>query len=755
MLTIDCPQMPHCLHQIFYVNTLTGEHSRDLPVEMAGTNSQETDFTDLAQGGSRGLRGTNQRSNNFVDTSRAGGSSTHAGFGLSKRSGTPEPWTKRLADDGLTYYYFNKITGQIQWTRPTIDGSQASNVPMTVPRIDTTSTIVYPTENQNGQKFVAGPSSTTSGYASTDTMLTEARLRANSVTSNNQSSTKRDSVYSDDSDVQPKDASGQLRPSRAITTTGFEEDPGLTPAERAAMLLQEALSPSSPETIDALSDLTREAIIVVMASVDDNGLPKGVDHDKEVEQNVTSVVIAVRNLLYVSCALSGPLPSADGERDIGDASATAVAQQLQAQLKTSQRKVTATLSKLVLSARAARYRRETFTSEMMIRIEQDAADLQRAVDNFVSEAKKQYSRTVIKQLHQRVGRKRLRGVFDLKHVGSGLPGAGVGGSWKGFGFINVDEGLGLPKRTLNEDAISEARHLQRILDESFSNLIELLQDSNTAESMYKNHFLRSLTLKDDIGELFRQAQSAMADLASFVGFVVDINVCQEVDVGGLLGEPPNMANSEDPYLQAVSRAKSLVRNMEAITQSLYDDGMAFFTFAQNIPCEWPKTGTAADTIDRQPLFTSLYSSAKVLRSGSQLTVEYLGKLVAVSMEQIASEDRFRESMAVRISRMSIINGNRRLSQFFGPLPDAANDGDEDVVDMDFAFRKGPARATAVAALDSLTAAPEEEPRPSLDTTLDAGSVQTSGHKKSFSFQEVQEQEPQEDGGVVEKGKPNL
>lgn len=458
---------------------MTGERSRDLPTELGGATNVDNDFTDLTQG--RGIRGANQRSNNFVDTSRAAASSSHAGFGVSKRSGTPEPWTKRLADDGLTYYYFNKITGQIQWTRPTIESSQASDLSTTVPRIDTTSTVVYPSEQQNGQRIVAGPSSTTSGYASTDTMLTEARLRADSVTSNNQSSTKRDSVYSDDSDIHPRDASGQQRPSRTVTATGLEEEPGLTPAERAAMLLQEALAPPSPETIDALSDLTREAIIVVMASVDDNGLPKGVDHDKEVEQNVTSVVIAVRNLLYVSCALSGPLPNADDE--LGNASATAVAQQLQAQLKTSQRKVTATLSKLVLSARAARYRRETFTPEMMIRIEQDAADLQRAVDNFVSEAKKQYSRTVIKQLHQRVGRKRLRGVFDLKHVGSGLPGAGVGGSWKGFGFINVDEGLGLPKRTLNEDAISEARHLQRMLDDSLSSLVELLQVADTAEGM--------------------------------------------------------------------------------------------------------------------------------------------------------------------------------------------------------------------------------------------------------------------------------
>lgn len=248
----------------------------------------------------------------------------------------------------------------------------------------------------------------------------------------------------------------------------------------------------------------------------------------------------------------------------------------------------------------------------------------------------------------------------------------------------------------------------------------------------------------------------MTDLSAFISFLVDVNVCQEVDVGGLLGEPPNMATSEDPYLQAVCRAKALLRNMEAITQGLYDDGTTFFVFAQNIPFEWPKTGTAADTIGRQPLFTSLYSSSKVLRSDSLAAVDYLGKLLGISLEQIASEDRFRESMAVRISRMSIINGNRRLSQFFGPLPETNND-EEDVVDMDFAFSKPP--RTNLVALDELQPAAtltEEAHRQSLEETpltLDTESVQPPGHKQSFSISggQIHLQEPPEDDDFVEKG----
>lgn len=487
--------MNHCnvvksREQIYYVNTQTGERSRDLPTDI-GTGAHDGGTDMLATSSVRPAPRVDTQVSQY--TRRANGSAgggqpgtSRAGFGLAKRSGTPEPWTKRLADDGLTYYYFNKITGQIQWIRPTPENGSTANASGTVPRIDTTSTGMHPNDtHQNGRSYAPGPSSTTSGYASTsETMFTEARLRADSVTSNNQSS-KRDSVYSDDSDVHPRDVEARDRPVRpANGPVGLDNNLGLTPAERSALLLQRSLAPPEPETIDSLADAVRDAIIVVMASVDDNGLPKVADHDKEVEQNVGSVVVAVRNLLYVSCALTGALPNAFGERDAADPTATAVVQQLQQQLKSSQRKVTATLSKLVLSARAARYKREALSSEMMIRVEQDAADLQRAVDNFVAEAKKQYARNVIKQLQQRIGRKRLRGVFDLQHIGLGLPGAGVAGSWKGFGFINVDEGLGLPKRLLNEETISEAKTLHESVDDKLTSLVDMLQDSDTTSGEF-------------------------------------------------------------------------------------------------------------------------------------------------------------------------------------------------------------------------------------------------------------------------------
>ncbi|EJC97980.1 ras GEF [Fomitiporia mediterranea MF3/22] len=729
--------------QIFYVNTQTGERSRDLPAEMG------PEINDNSLGGQQpaaNLRtaGRNDIHNQFsglVNGNAIGGAPSAsfraAGFGLAKRSGTPEPWTKRLVDDGLTYYYFNKITGQIQWTRPVPENGAVINASATIPRIDTTTNVTYPNDaHQNGRQYVAGPSSTTSGYASTnETMFTEARLRADSVTSNNQSS-KRDSVYSDDSDVHPREGDAHDRPVRPLNGgVAPANDPGLTPAERSAFMLQSALAPPEPESIDTLADQTRDAIIVVMASVDDNGLPKGADHDKEVEQNVGSVVVAVRNLLYVSCALAGPLPSVHGERDSGDPAATAVVQQLQAQLKSSQRKVTATLSKLVLSARAARYKREALSSEMMIRVEQDAADLQRAVDNFVSEVKKQHARTVIKQLHQRIGKKRLRGVFDLQHIGLGLPGAGVAGAWKGFGFINVDDGLGLPKRSLNEETVTEVKNMQETLDGKLAALVELVQDAGTTSDELLNH-----------------TQALLADISAFVSVVIDVNICQDVDVGGLRGDQAS-PQSEDPYMRAVAEARSLLRKFEAITQSLFDDGAILFAFVQTIPFKWPTTGNVTDTIDRQGPISSLYGSAKVLMTGTKMAVEFLEKLLAIAREQIASEGRFRESVALRISRMSIMDGNRRLSHFFGPMPDAGND-DEDIVDMGFAFQKSAARPamTGVDAFVPETAESASSPPPRQETL--SVSDKASGHKKSLSISKDLPLDPDllglEDEDVVEK-----
>lgn len=252
-----------------------------------------------------------------------------------------------------------------------------------------------------------------------------------------------------------------------------------------------------------------------------------------------------------------------------------------------------------------------------------------------------------------------------------------------------------------------------------------------------------------LDDLLNYTQTVLAELSAFTSYVVDINICQEVDVGGLRGEQPNLANSEDPYLRAVAEARSLLRRFEAIIQGVYDDGSMLFTFAQTVPFKWACTGSVTDTIDRQSTISSLYGSARVLKTETSMAIDYLEKLLSVAKDQVASEGRFRESVALRISRMSIMDGNRRLSNFFGPVPDTANE-EEDVVDMDFAFRKGTARP-AMRGLDALsTEAGAVEPRMPREEM--SSFEQATGHKKSFSSSTdvAIEQDLSDDEDVVEK-----
>ena len=248
-----------------------------------------------------------------------------------------------------------------------------------------------------------------------------------------------------------------------------------------------------------------------------------------------------------------------------------------------------------------------------------------------------------------------------------------------------------------------------------------------------------------IDDLMAHSQSLLAEIWSFLNFLMDLNICQEVDVGGL--EQASASYSDDPYMRAVAEARSLLRKFEAIAQSIYDDGSVLLTFIQTIPFKWVSTGKEGDTIERQSTISSLFGSVRVLKSETVTAVEYLEKLLAISREQIASEGRFRESMALRISRMSIMDGNRRLSHFFGPMSDVVNE-DEDVVDMEVAFRKGPARP-AMAGLDALsleadTQTQEEIPSESFD--------QVSMHKKSMSSSKVAsaDQDLPEEDDLVEK-----
>ncbi|KAH7336925.1 hypothetical protein B0J17DRAFT_599796 [Rhizoctonia solani] len=98
--------------QIVYVNG-AGQRRTDLP---------DADTDDMAPPPPIKMpspQPTRPRANTATTQSSMGG------FAFVRRTGTPEPWLKRLTDDGHTFFYENTETGEIMWSRPEPRGLSA------------------------------------------------------------------------------------------------------------------------------------------------------------------------------------------------------------------------------------------------------------------------------------------------------------------------------------------------------------------------------------------------------------------------------------------------------------------------------------------------------------------------------------------------------------------------------------------------------------------------------------------------------
>lgn len=416
------------MFKIYYLNTHTGQQSRYLPIEgeedgadsFASQSSSRSDT-------SSGLPYRNGPSNSDQN---------EAGFDFFNRTGTPEPWIRRLADDGYSYYYLNKIDGSVQWMRPEPVGAPA----------------------QDHSAPTSGPI---------------PRTHTSSSKQYNQFEDSRLSVYSDDSDVQPADprprhlqSNGATRFAPALKGSMLDQ----TSAERIAKSLQQALSPLQPELVTELSVTAKYAIQAVVDNIQPNDLTRRPEDDKKMDALINNVVLAVRNLLYIAATPTGQIPSNVLPRDYKEYRPPS-----QPSLKPAQRKVTATLSRLVLSARAMQYDSGAMVSDTISRIQSDAEELEKAVLAFVLEVQRSQHFDSARPL------KRLRGVFSPANIGLGLVGAGAAGNWKGFGWVPLDDEQRLPQRLLSPDVINQSGSLVSRLEEkttSLSYALRVLDESS-------------------------------------------------------------------------------------------------------------------------------------------------------------------------------------------------------------------------------------------------------------------------------------
>ena len=401
--------------EIYYVNQQTGQRSRDLPQETEDDVS-DVDLVGLPSASTSGMSA-------FGYSEASSESENDVGPKITER------WVKRLANDGVSYFYLNTLDGRVQWTAPEFDSFHSSH-------------------------------SKTASQPDTSCL----------------------SVYSDDSDVQPfdhvpksrsrqnTDASHRIqwtRRSESAQATVME----LTSAERIAKSLQQVLEPPPPDVVGDLSTVTRDAIRAVVDNIHTIGNGFQPEDERNLDQLVYNVILAVRNLLYIAGAPSATSAFSDASRDAKGLSSR------QSSLKPSQRKVTATLSRLVLSARAIQYDSGSTLADTLTRIETDSEELERAVMSFVSDAQRFERHEHFKEFP-----KRLHGIFLTSNIGLGLLGGGTAGSWKGFGYLATDTESDMPSKVLGTEIISEIGLALSRLYDSFDGLTRVLRTTTPNSS---------------------------------------------------------------------------------------------------------------------------------------------------------------------------------------------------------------------------------------------------------------------------------
>lgn len=623
--------------QIYYVNTQTGQHSRDLPAEIGETSDGDLAALTTIQSGSRAGLGNGLGFSALAESSLAG-------FGIPKRTGTPEPWVRKLADDGMAYYYLNKFTGEVSWSLPDNEGSANKGRPRAMTASSTTS-------NSNKPDLT--------GRARSNSVASQVRGRRES-SAEHVSDSDDSGVYSSDQEdgLSASDHSqGRRRDLSQDDTASRTPAMELTDAERVAQSLQGALAPLSPDLVSDLSHVARDAITLVMQTNQSfSGLPRRAEYVHTLDSLIRAVVIAVRNLLYISTPPSGHIPTHLDPQDARDRHEVTASQAL---LKPVQRKVTATLSKLVLSARAMEYDSGPAAQETTSRIQSDAEELDRAIVTFVAEVQRCHS----EHRFGGTGGKRIHGCFSAIYLGLGLVGGGCAGTWKGFGWVPVDDTEEVPQRILASNIFSEFKTHMASVQAKFGTFHSALKDKNNESQQ----------------GAWTASKEVLSGLWTLLSFVANIHVARHVDIDGFYVET---ANPEDAalYIQAVENARILARTLEAVVQALYDDAAILLLMTQRVRCAMGRSPWQ----DKDAHYEYLDSIATSLKSNLQFLLQTLDALLTLGHTQAdIAQGEYQVAIDWRMSHLSFMDshfGVRPMSMVNPSDPES-----EDIVDIEVAL----------------------------------------------------------------------
>lgn len=469
--------------KIYYLNTRTGQRAQDLPAEPETDDSSGYYPTD--SDGSR-------------NSSRDGAA---AAFGVpGARSGTPEPWQKRLADDGRSYYYINKVDGTMSWERPTQVNTPATSV------------------SDAGE-------------------------------------TKRHSTYSDSSAVDPELSNVEASEMSAL----LEE---VLANSVARQQLDNAPGPNLTECVSAVRAALLEVARVVDVAEDFSGEARLTDGNDCLPETalylrLVEVVDRTRELLHVSGAAFAGGALGDVWKRILHADPRPGPRHLPLpqELKATQRKVAATLSKLVLSARAAGHHPTTGgnAAEVRQRLGKDASDLESAIRTFMNEWEAACVPPFQAMPEQSPAEtRRLRAAVDhSSHFVTGV-GGGSAASWTGWGFGSSRGALRL---ALSSEVVSSVLEIVQRVETGAEELRDTQQDTS--------------------------ARPLLTSVSELIALTTDIDIASHIDVQAIPLAPDTVDPAEwEAYRLTVRTANTLMTRLEAAAQGLYERGSRILMCSQ-------------------------------------------------------------------------------------------------------------------------------------------------------------------------------
>jgi son of sevenless-like protein len=184
-----------------------------------------------------------------------------------------------------------------------------------------------------------------------------------------------------------------------------------------------------------------------------------------------------------------------------------------------------------------------------------------------------------------------------------------------------------------------------------------------------------------------EGQNVLTQLSSFLVFVTSIHVARHVDVDGI-GREGEISSQQDLYAQSVDNARVLVRTLEAVVQSLFDSGAAFLMTVQSVHHVEPSESQEG----RQTSYSHLDTLSVSLKENLHIVQQTLVALLTVGHSQAdMAQGEYNGSIEWRMSRLSMIDNQfggvlRPASNYLETLHHSQVEGDEDIVDFDFAFR---------------------------------------------------------------------